>query len=667
MRTHPENPFDMQKASHYTSEEILGHWVDIAEQHGGLVAVLEPRSVMPMFLLGGKGSGKTHLMRYCSAPVQAARHDGNLSEAIRQEQYVGIYVPAEALNTHKFSGKGFDDEVWATAFSTYFEAWLATSLLKTVRAAIGDRFDQPQGPAFARKLQDLLNIHEPFETLGEIEDFLILLRKRIDFIVSNSAITRDLSELTVPFSTGSLVFGLPDIVAETFVDLDNPLFVYLIDELENFTENQQRFLNTLIRYRKGRSTIKVGARLYGVKTYETLGSREPIRPNAEFARVELDDFVRQHQDEYHEFSIKLTLGRLERAGISTVKTREDLQDAFETIDRSNHWQALTAELMQTYDKTGRTRPYLQIFQEKLKKANVSDAVVDKVVAGLAVHDHPFLEKFNTFLFSRRLKSAASSLESLAKDIGKECAAFRSGKKSAESSRYREVLSHFGSDVLAQMFRQTKQREPYAGLDILVELSQGIPRNLLGILAHIYRRSLFAGEQPFAGGKISVDSQTDGVLEGGKDFRNEAQPDANAADVRDAVQGLALLFRSIRFSDAPSECDLCTFSVKLENLTPRAQSLLRTAENWSHLVQIEAGRKNKNHRAIDHKYQFSPMLAPLWGLSHHRRGSLELSSDLANAIFDPAYRNDLVSLVKSRVAGMNAPGMWASSATQANLF
>lgn len=665
VRAPNENPFDLQKASHYSSEEILGHWVDIASQHGGLVAVLCPAQVTPMFLLGGKGSGKTHLMRYCSAPVQAARH-GNLHTAILKEKYAGVYVPAEGLNTPKFSGKGLDDEVWATAFSTYFETWLATSLLGVIKEALGERFEEPQGKAFSKRLRMLFDVDHEFETLAELEDYLVTLRRRIDYIVNNSAITRDLSELVVPFSVGSLIFGIPDLVAEHFVDLKNPLFVYLIDELENFTAEQQKFLNTLIRYRRGRSTIKVGARLYGVRTYETLGSGEPIKLGAEYQRVQLDDFLREHDREYKTFAVDLTLSRLRQAGlVSAAPDATSLSNAFETIDRSNYSQAETIELMQKYDQAGQMRPHLRALERKLLEASVDEGAASGVVELLTVPDHPLFEKCNTFSFIRKWSPNRVNPLEMAKQISDECLAFRNDRKTGGA--FKEALLHFSSDLLAQMYRESRRRQPHAGLDDLVELSQGIPRNLLGILSHVYRRAQFAGERPFGGGKISVNSQTDGVIEGSRSFRDDAQPDAHAADVRDAVEGLALLFRSIRFSDAPSECDVCTFSVNPDKLTEQSRVLLRTAENWSHLVRIRSGSKNKNSQSIDWKFQFAPMLAPLWELSQHRRGSIELKADLANAIFDPDERSKLVELVQDRVSRMNAPRIWGSSINQAKLF
>src|SRR5438552_14342014 len=127
----PQNPFDLLRASDYSNAEVLEHWVDISADQGGLLEILKPRLVMPMLLLGRKGSGKPHLMRYCSAPVQAARYGGDLAKAVTAEQYLGIYVRAEGMNLQKFSGKGQDEDTWLAIFGMYFEFWLASNLLSS--------------------------------------------------------------------------------------------------------------------------------------------------------------------------------------------------------------------------------------------------------------------------------------------------------------------------------------------------------------------------------------------------------------------------------------------------------------------------------------------------------------------------------------------------------
>ena len=46
-----------------------------------------------------------------------------------------------------------------------------------------------------------------------------------------------------------------------------------------------------------------------------------------------------------------------------------------------------------------------------------------------------------------------------------------------------------------------------------------------------------------------------------------------------------------------------------------------------------------------------MLAPRWGGSVHRRGTLQLQMELANAILDHEKKDDLRGLFLKRVSGM----------------
>lgn len=73
---------------------------------------------------------------------------------------------------------------------------------------------------------------------------------------------------------------------------------------------------------------------------------------------------------------------------------------------------------------------------------------------------------------------------------------------------------------------------------------------------------FAGEFPFDGGVISISSQTDGVKDSANWFWDDAQPDSNGATVRESVDSLATLFREVRYSEKPSECDLVLSRLQL---------------------------------------------------------------------------------------------------------
>ena len=572
-----DNPFDLTKASDFSDKQILNYWVDVVEEHGGLSRVLSLTSVMPMLLLGGKGSGKTHLMRYCSAPVQAMRYENCLNIAIKQEGYVGIYVSADGLNVGRFAGKGQSSETWSAIFGFYFELWLVLNLVSVLRLKTQWNENGFDENAFVKEVAALFDIPPPeLEGIEGLYTFLESKLRGVDAIVNNSAVTRSLDGIEVTFSPGKLCFGVPPLIEKFDRDFSEVIFVYLIDEIENLTLDQQRFINSLIRYRKGNSTIRVGARLYGIKTYETIGSGEPIKVTAEYDRVELDGFLRGNEKEYSRLAAELVAKRLNLSAPNAPEMK-DVSCFFESIDAGNYYQKLTMELVGSRKNDAKYRPYFDRLKGHLTEVfgRDSDAKVSQIIERLRVEDYPLIEKLNILQLykgwggPKQIADRASMVQEDAKHAisGMEV-----------SKEYAQTYEHFDSDLLAQLFRDYSRKIPYAGLDTLIHMSQGVPRNLLGVLKQIYRRALFAGEKPFIGGVISHQSQTEGVMDSAAWFWDDAQPDSYGAEVRDAVERLAVLFRTIRYSDKPSECDLCTFSIDESKISGQAKLTLERAQN-----------------------------------------------------------------------------------------
>jgi len=87
---------------------------------------------MPMIILGSKGSGKTHLMRFFSYELQRIKYKEGLKKGLEKDKFIGIYLRCSGFNSDRFSNKGQSEEVWGSIYAYYWELWLAQITLNII-------------------------------------------------------------------------------------------------------------------------------------------------------------------------------------------------------------------------------------------------------------------------------------------------------------------------------------------------------------------------------------------------------------------------------------------------------------------------------------------------------------------------------------------------------
>lgn len=651
------NPFNITKAVDFSDQEIKDYWVDIADDGNGFLEMAKPTSPMPMLILGGKGSGKTHLMRYLSYQLQRIRHRQDIIAGIDQERFLGIYFRCGGLNAARFSGKGIGEDVWESIFAYYMELWLAQLVLEIVANAFSDKEEFTNKEA--RICSAIVNLFDSPEfdrpqSIKDLIETLHLLQKKVNTAVNNSSITRNI-DIKILVTSGVLTFGVPKVLESNLSSLKGIQFLYLVDEFENLAEAQQKYINTLYREKESPCSFKIGARLYGVRTYKTFSADEENKEGSEYEVLYLDASLRKTGKSYNEFAKRLCTRRLTEVGYPSV----DLYKVFEEFPSTKCIEELVSYV--AYTKQEGPRPYFHTLKKRLEQGLRSNAAkgvdsehaISRIIANLTVSEYPFMEKVNTFLFYRDWYSGENLIDA-SEAIAKECKEFVEGLK--EDSRHEQALAYFRADLIAQLVREYKHKQLYLGLNTFIEMSDGLPRNLLIILKHIFKWSVFNGEHPFhRGRKISIESQKKGIREASEWFYHDARmTGVNGEVVRASIDRLATLFREVRFSDKPSECSVSAFSADTSQSSERARGTIDLAEKWSLLIKIEGGQRDRNSKRVDAKYQINSMLAPRWDLPISRRGALALKPEEVDAIFDPHFSDKFEQLIKERVERMMAP-------------
>jgi hypothetical protein len=316
------NPFSDYNANGMDTQKILEYWCN---PFSFFKAPISEQDIyqhnMPIVFMGGRGSGKTMFLKYFSYQVQceAAKktHGGgynNLLSFLKAKGGIGVYLQIDGPVLHSFSGKGLQDEKWDAIFTHYFELQVCKSYIEVILHLINNEqisrqcVDNEFVPAMAKKLG------LPEKSGNQIEDIINIIEDLIQEVNSfreNVAFSDTEFKPSKPFVAQDLSFGVINLIRETITDLKSGLtFVILIDEYENYNQRQQVILNTLLKSVKPGIAFRLGMRLKGFHTYDTISPQEFLKEGRDYTKFVFEDIIIKDRN-YRQFLKSVAAKRLE--------------------------------------------------------------------------------------------------------------------------------------------------------------------------------------------------------------------------------------------------------------------------------------------------------------------------------------------------------------------
>lgn len=649
------NPFNSIKANDLNDDEIYNQWVDLS--NNSFADLFAPKSKINKFILGGKGSGKTHLMRYYSYQTQLIRNKPSISEGINKDGYLGVYFQASGLHGSRFDNLPLENkEEKLSIFSFYFELWLAGQLLeaiRTIKLQASSLIDDEE--KFCCDVLDLFDSlpegQPPISTLQDLDKFISIQLKTVEFEVNNAFFKP--IDIVILATRGKLIFGIPQVLSRHSKYLEGVTFLYLIDELENVSKLQQKYINTLIRERTLPVTFRIGVRRHGIKTYETLGAGERNKEGHEFEVIRLDDTF-SNEKEYSEFATKLIINRLVAQQLAPKELSE--HPGKENTPKNKQYLDSLFELPNLTNLTNETNisPVLKSFMSKVPKGQEID-LKNEISKLLSFPENLVAEKAGIHLFCQKWKKQAITEEEiviLAKDVANELR-----KYSADSENEIDTkLKYFSNNYVSAVLRSKKKNnfESYAGLDNLLKITKGFPRHILTVLRHIYKIEAFEGHTPFSiEKKISIKTQKLALKEASDWFHDDCVTEGALGNkVNTFLNRLCSVLRIDFYGDKPNECSSSSFSIRKSELPDDLIEILEWAKNIRVIIPAESLRPDKNSQQTSEKYHLNGLLCPRWGLPISRRGELSLDHREAILLLDSEKKSEFdeyLGVFKSEVS------------------
>lgn len=629
------NPFDVTKAVDYSDNELFNNWVDFPSM--SFDSFIKPTAEMPMIILGSKGSGKTHIMKHFSFNMQQFRSQ-NIFETIADEGYIGIYLRCSGLNGYRFSGRNESDETWEIVFSYYLDLWLTQLLLDCITTIFNVNTDMSNyQSSIIEEITKIFNSKEKLEfaNYDELKAFINNEQRKIDYAINNISLTDGSikNQIEILTNPGQLIFEVPYIITSIVKELSNLKVLFLLDEFENFSENQQRYFNTLIRERKNPVCFKIGAKRHGVKTKQTLSGGEDIKINSEYEIFDLDNIFRSNFNQYKEFLIKICLKRIENSNNSISG---EITDHFEHSDYENDIKLISEK--------GKHLEKLTLKLTKLKIDNVST-----IISNIRCEKNPLIERVNILLLYRGIKKK-DDISRLSIKLRGFTEQFLKNKAVKE---YDVILEKYKQDMIDALYRENSLKiNAYCGFDNLAKISNGIPRHFLMIMKHIFRWNNFYNKNSYKD-IITTDIQLLALKDTVLWFLEDANTSINNLNFKECIEKLCNYLRELRFSDLPPECSISTIDVDYSTLNKETKEIITFLEQYSYLIKLDSGRRDKNSNERNYTFQINGLLSSWWELSLSRRGIVKINSQNLKKILTEDGE-EFKKFLKSEMIKYNVP-------------
>lgn len=626
-RFNERKPFDVVRAEDFGRD--LYEFYQPLETLIRRVSGVDITGSRPVFLIGGRGTGKTMVLKFLSFEMQLkdfmrktlSQHKSlklvsaqEIYRFLEEKTFVGIYL--------RFRTTEYDSmkEELAQLFKPYLSIKLAEQLfnfLKILKSSgmIPYSLEERISSNFIAQIRE----PEP-KAKRSFDGVLKLIKKDLLPLFETILMKRPYCTIdeiskkyTIPLVLSErVIFGLSDFV---FAEVDflrgKNLFI-LLDELEYLNDYQKRCIGGLVKDSDETAVIfKIGSR-YMPKELPVGESNEVLQEPHDFRVIHITDALnaayrlRTHagkRTDYFSLIANILNKRLEKSNYFKSRGITSVEQLFPDLSIEEEAISLVRERTKHWDS----------FKNFLRRSK-SEEEIRRVLDYLKYPDNPIIEKLNMLLVYRGYPP-------------KEIKKMLDGYLLHRNRRYAHLYRKNALNLLFQLYSDYRVEKKYVGITVFGYLSSGIIRNAIEICNQALNTAYNFGYEPDiekpvenhhqdAGAKYHAQLQYDDILR---------IPHNIGGEVQDLINQLGTIFRDLHLNRYLVEPEPTHFETTYSELTGRAKEVFDVASRYSYLQKKRSMQPKSSDETKKDDYLINRVFAPLFKISYRVRGRTRIKA------------------------------------------
>ena len=591
----------------------------------------------PIIFIGGRGTGKTMLLRQFSYNVQRITSNQTYLERVKNTGFIGVYfrVDKPLLQSLAVIGSlstinNFEE----TIFTHFFELTIFKEYIEVLKILTSEAKISVGAESYSKIMNEMSNLIDPsrsmtFDDLDELLKYVIDEINYIWYYQSQKAIDIDDSVKFSPKCNLILQGRLSDEFCNTDVlsilGLDNISLLLLIDEFESFSEKQQMVINAAMRYNKNYGIrLRIGMRPYGFKTYDTVNSEDFVKEGRDYSKIEFDNPLvkKQNDDRYFELIKRITEKRLASVPMFLGKNIVDILGEEENLEEE------AREIVK-----GKTK-HFDVYLKEINRIRKPDEQLSLDDIELFRDDNPLFE-----MECLRLLLKGESIEYVLSALNDYKNKVKSAAAKKFSDDYDKKYKLSFVFVLCSIYR--KEKKGYYGFNDFCYLSSGIIGAFIELCRRAFDLAYFRDAVALGNGVISKEIQTDAAYEFSYAERDMIKRIAECGTKLDIfIKNIGDSFSYIHRDIHLRYPETNMFPV-VANLNEDNQKLLDKACMWSLIIKkpnVQDPSGNGNTRDM---FVLSRVFAPVFKISYRTRGGFNPIKTLTDEFFSQEFNPESV--------------------------